>query len=197
MVNPLIDEIFDLLLQQQKWKVHTLADSLRNYSDFNNLDADPQKNIFKRNFLLMNALFQLQQQVLPTKQLLISSLHIELLHQHSNSSVSPHQPLRDYYLDWQNYDTEREEIDTLLQRFWQQFSRYAKTSRVLESGQLKELTTAWQLPQDYSIKELQKRWRQQALLHHPDKQGCTSKFKTLQQQYEQLKAHYYACQQQP
>ncbi|MEI8644050.1 DNA-J related domain-containing protein [Pseudoalteromonas sp. Hal040] len=125
MVNPLIDEIFYLLLEQPTWKVHTLASALSESGKIEPLDADPQKDLFKRNFLVMNGLYQLQTQLAPEQQLQIASLHIELVSKQTGNALESHDPLRDYYLDWQNFDTSSEEIDALLTDFWQRFSSFS------------------------------------------------------------------------
>ena len=58
MLNPLIDEIFERLLTKQVWKVHTLALELSEGGIIMTLDEDPYRDLFKRNFLIMNAPFQ-------------------------------------------------------------------------------------------------------------------------------------------
>ncbi|MAD02601.1 MAG: molecular chaperone DnaJ [Pseudoalteromonas sp.] len=190
MVNPLIDEIFYLLLEQPVWKVHTLTSALSESGKIEQLDNDLQKDLFKRNFLVMNALYQLQTQLAPEQQLQIASLHIELVNEQISNALENHDPLRDYYLDWQNYDTTSDEIDAMLTDFWQRFSSYSPKRVILSLSQqqLLELQQAWQLPTDFSEKQLQKRWRQLALKHHPDRQGCAIEFKKIQLEYEQLKA---------
>lgn len=190
MVNPLIDEIFYLLLEQPVWKVHTLTSALSESGKIEQLDNDTQKDLFKRNFLVMNALYQLQTQLAPEQQLQIASLHIELVNEQISNALENHDPLRDYYLDWQNYDTTSDEIDAMLTDFWQRFSSYSPKRVILSLSQqqLLELQQAWQLPTDFSEKQLQKRWRQLALKHHPDRQGCAIEFKKIQLEYEQLKA---------
>ena len=190
MGNPLIDEIFYLLLEQPVWKVHTLTSALSESGKIEQLDNDPQKDLFKRNFLVMNALYQLQTQLAPEQQLQIASLHIELVNEQISNALENHDPLRDYYLDWQNYDTTSDEIDAMLTDFWQRFSSYSPKRVILSLSQqqLLELQQAWQLPTDFSEKQLQKRWRQLALKHHPDRQGCAIEFKKIQHEYEQLKA---------
>lgn len=190
MLNPLIDEIFYLILKQPIWKVHTLASALNDAGHLSVLDKDPQKDLFKRNFLVMNALYQLQIQVSPEQQLHIAALHIELINNKCEKVLENTDPLREYYLDWQNYDTTSDEIDALLNEFWQRFATFNRhtTSANLTKEQLLQVQKAWQLPANFSLKELQKRWRQLALKHHPDRQGCAIQFKKIQREYEQLKA---------
>lgn len=191
MVNPLIDEIFCLLIRQPIWKVHTLASALSETNHIKALDDDPQKDLFKRNFLVMNALYQLQLQLLPDYHLHIASLHIELVNTPSHTALLQAEPLRDYYLDWHNYDTSNDEIAALLDNFWQHFGQQTSvnTTKKLTPLQHQEIRERWNLNTGYSLKDVQKRWRQLALKHHPDKQGSAVVFKQIQGEYEQLKLY--------
>tara|TARA_Y100000782_G_scaffold114455_1_gene150660 strand:+ start:5608 stop:6192 length:585 start_codon:yes stop_codon:yes gene_type:complete len=191
MVNPLIDEIFCLLIRQPIWKVHTLASALSETNHIKALDDDPQKDLFKRNFLVMNALYQLQLQLVPDYHLRIASLHIELVNTPSHTALLQAEPLRDYYLDWHNYDTSNDEIAALLDNFWQHFGQQTSvnTTKKLTPLQHQEIRERWNLNTKYSLKDVQKRWRQLALKHHPDKQGSAVVFKQIQGEYEQLKLY--------
>ena len=186
MLNPLIDQIFDLILTKQVWQVHILASELINNGAIKTLDKNPERDLFKRNFLIMNALYQLQIQIHP-QTLLISTLHIELLEKGNDQPLITKTNLRDYYLDWKNYDTSTEDVDALLNSFWGQFKRQSAISTLTQKN-YNELTIEWELPNNFTLKELQKRWRQHALKNHPDKPGgCEVKFKKIKEEYEQLK----------
>lgn len=189
MLNPLIDEIFELLMNKKVWMVHTLASELKKRGLLDTLTADPNRDLFKRNFLIMNALYQLQQQVMPKQQLLIKSLHIELISNPTQNQLHLNDPLRDYYLNWQNFETSTAEINALLDSFWQRFSKPKQRATPLSTLQQQQLITRWQLAQPITLKALQKRWRQLAVQHHPDKPGGDNEvFKQLKIEYEQLKA---------
>ncbi|WP_213611687.1 DNA-J related domain-containing protein [Pseudoalteromonas sp.] len=189
MLNPLIDEIFELLINKKVWMVHTLASELKERGLLDTLAADPERDLFKRNFLIMNALYQLQQQVMPKQQLLIKSLHIELVSDPRQNQLDTNDPLRDYYLNWQNFETSTAEINALLDSFWQRFSKPKQHEVPLSALQQQQLIARWQLVQPITLKAIQKRWRQLAVQHHPDKQGGDNEvFKQLKMEYEQLKA---------
>ena len=186
MLNPLIDEIFDLILTKEIWRVHTLSSELQNRDAIKKLDENPERDLFKRNFLIMNALYQLQIQLHP-QQLLVSGLHIELLEVSDEHTIIKKNNLSDYYLNWENYDTTESEIDELLTTFWQQF-KPVNTTPGISAEDYKEMTEEWALPNDFTIKHLQKRWRQLAIKNHPDKPGGNEvSFKKIKLQYEQLK----------
>ena len=186
MLNPLIDRIFDLILTQKVWQVHILAAELINCGAIKPLDKNPERDLFKRNFLIMNALYQLQEQLHP-KSLLISTLHIELIETDIESPATVKSNLKDYYLDWGNYEASEEQINELLTSFWQKFKK-VNSAPALTEDHFDALLAKWQLTNDFSLKELQKRWRQLALAHHPDKPtGCENAFKQIKVEYEQLK----------
>ncbi|WP_445947011.1 DNA-J related domain-containing protein, partial [Shewanella sp.] len=64
--NPLIWPLLSLLqASNQSWKVHHLATALQEKGLMHDLDPSPEKDLFKRNFLLMNALYELQEILLP------------------------------------------------------------------------------------------------------------------------------------
>ena len=191
MLNPLIDEIFERLLTKQVWKVHTLASELSQSGIITALDNDPSRDLFKRNFLIMNALFQLQQQLAPAQTLSIASLHIKLEDISTEGSVTQIDPLRDYYLDWQNYDTSADEVNALLNQFWQDFVATKPVKPKISISQRNVILAQWQLDEQASLKMIQKRWRQLAFQYHPDKSSEDEEvFKRIREEYEQLKASY-------
>ena len=191
MLNPLIDEIFERLLTKQVWKVHTLASELSQSGIITALDNDPSRDLFKRNFLIMNALFQLQQQLAPAQTLSIASLHIKLEDISTEGSVTQIDPLRDYYLDWQNYDTSADEVNALLNQFWQDFVATKPVKPKISISQRNAILAQWQLDEQASLKMIQKRWRQLAFQYHPDKSSEDEEvFKRIREEYEQLKASY-------
>ena len=186
MLNPLIDEIFELILIKHVWQVHTLAAQLSHQGAITTLDQSPERDLFKRNFLIMNALYQLQAQLEP-QSLVISTLHIELLEKEAKHLLITSSNLRDYYLDWNNYDTCEQQVEELLTSFWRSFKATPEQYR-LSDKEHTELILQWNLPEDFTLKTLQKRWRKLALQNHPDKlNGCAEEFKKIKLQYEQLK----------
>lgn len=189
MLNPLIDDIFELILTKKVWKVHTLALELAINGVISTLDADPQRDLFKRNFLIMNALFQLQQQLAPSQYLQIASLHIELHEGSGKNQLSQTDALRDYYLEWKNYDTSAEKITAMLDDFWQKLGSMKQRQPSISLQTRQSLLREWQLDNNATLKMIQKRWRQLAFQHHPDKSPESEElFKKFREQYEQLRA---------
>ncbi|WP_235423488.1 DNA-J related domain-containing protein [Pseudoalteromonas luteoviolacea] len=192
MTNPLLDVIFEILSTGTHYKVHELAAQITSHKALPNLDSDPHKELFKKNFLIMNALYQLQNELHEYgHHLHVSNMDI-YLHQAAVDTPNSNAPqvessaaLRHYYLDWSNYETSEEDIEALLTSFWQ---KYLLTTPSLGSEARAQLQKKWQLPTQYSATELQKRWRQLAIENHPDKGGDAAIFKQIKQEYEQLKS---------
>ncbi|AXQ96431.1 DNA-J related domain-containing protein [Pseudoalteromonas piscicida] len=189
MFNPLADVIFRLICQNQSLKVHTIAAVLLEQQQLPRLDEDENKNLFKRNFLIMNALYQLQQEVFDEGQYLhIEALNIYLAPRLGEHQLASDDPLRSYYLDWQHYETSSEEVSALLDNFWQRFTFSGTRQRhEINTNELNDIRRLWQLPIDYDRKMLSQCWRKQALTHHPDKSGDEETFKRLMNEYEMLK----------
>ncbi|CAH9065607.1 hypothetical protein PSECIP111951_03747 [Pseudoalteromonas holothuriae] len=189
MLNPLIDAIFMVVSDQHAHKVHTISTTLNISKNLSQLDKDPHKDLFKRNFLIMNALYQLQQELIHEGfYLSVSSMHIQLT-ELGKSTPQAHDELRSYYLDWTNYETSEQDVIELLDSFWQKFARVKPTILTTED-QIQSICQQWQLSYPYKAFQLKKSWRQHALTHHPDKtDGNGERFKQLKYEYELLKAH--------
>ncbi len=128
--NPLIWPILSILEStRQSWKVHHLLGELRKETMIAQLDDDPHLDLFKRNFLIMNALYQLQEMLLPQQWLQVESMDIQLQWRVSNpgcvaKEIDYQDPLRDYYMDWNNYDASQDDVKELLSSFWKHYQRH-------------------------------------------------------------------------
>lgn len=187
MYNPLCEPIFDLLLEQKTFKIHSLYDALQNRGVVATQDDNPQRDLFKKNFLIMNALFQLRTQLRQEGwSLLISTLNIELLPS-SELTLSSADPLEAYYTDWTNFDTSEAGINALFEQFWQNMAFQQQKLRTEIS--LDTIHSSWALPTPLTHRALQKRWRALALEFHPDRTtGDVGIFQRLEHEYQQLKA---------
>lgn len=181
--NPLIEPILALLTDGQSWKVHTLASQLKAHGHLGRLDEDSMADLAKRNFIIMNALFQLQDELLKSDcYLSISSLHIQLVYGHPKQRPSSNDSLREYYLNWQNYALSREQVIDLLDQFWQ-----ALPINTLDDTTLARINKRWKLSQPIQMQALKKRWRTLALAYHPDKNThSNADFQQIHNEYQQL-----------
>lgn len=141
--------------------------------------------LFQKHFLIMNALYQIQQQLLEEKVYLhISPLAIYI--QAANvttaqalSELNSEQQLRSYYTDWQNFAQATESrVNELLGQFWQLYTRHENRDDAFE---------VLGLPVNASWDEVQKSYRKLAAQHHPDRGGDALRFIVIRQAYEILR----------
>ncbi|WP_343291635.1 DNA-J related domain-containing protein [Vibrio harveyi] len=182
MENPLLWPILDILRKQpSNWKVHTLAHELSQKRYIQQLDESPDKDLFKRNFLLMNALYQLQETLYPDGWLQVEAMNIVLMSaiEASRHSVDTNDPLREYYLDWKNYEADEGEVRRLLNDFWSRYQRYigGNVSDDLDRSKALHL---FELDADATRTEIRRQWRKLALRWHPDREnGNADRFRVL------------------
>ncbi|MGF1806282.1 DnaJ domain-containing protein, partial [Aliivibrio sifiae] len=147
------------------------------------LDESPDKDLFKRNFLIMNALYQLQTELYPEQWLQVEAMNIHLFPERS-SSYSDHvidtaHPLREYYLEWTNYQVEEDEVRRLLNEFWSNYRRYLGGSTISSMDRIQALKL-FGLSESATGKEIRKQWRKLAMQHHPDREsGDADKFRVM------------------
>ncbi|OLQ87264.1 molecular chaperone DnaJ [Vibrio ponticus] len=192
--NPLLWPILEVLRKQPSgWKVHILASELIEHGLIPILDSKPEKDLFKRNFLIMNALYQLQETLYPEQFLQVEAMNIALLSSRGmqqGRSIEEHDPLREYYTDWANYEAEQGEIRRLLDEFWSRYrdyvgSHHTKFGNVSRDKALR----VFDLHYDATDSEIRKRWRKLALKWHPDRQnGDSEQFRLVCEAWHVLRA---------
>lgn len=182
--NPLVWSLFEVLQETgQEWKVHTLSTHLLDKGLLSALDETPEKDLFKRNFLIMNALYQLQTELYPEQWLQVEAMSIHLFPAMSDGKVAHEidtsHPLREYYLDWCNYQVEEDEVKRLLNEFWSSYRRYLGGSGTATMDRIQALKL-FELSESATAKEIRKQWRKLAMKHHPDRAtGNADKFRVM------------------
>ncbi|MFI3274946.1 DNA-J related domain-containing protein [Vibrio sp.] len=182
MENPLLWPIMEVLKQKPSgWKVHTLAAHLNELGLVPVLDTVPEKELFKKNFLIMNALYQLQETLYPDSWLQVQAMDIELMNGRYHGSahtIDLEDPLRDYYINWLNYEADEGEVKRLLNEFWTRYNKFVGGSET--DMDRTHALNLFELPLDATQQDIRKRWRRLALRWHPDRdEGNTAKFQTL------------------
>ncbi|MBV7315843.1 DNA-J related domain-containing protein [Shewanella sp. NIFS-20-20] len=188
--NPLIWPLLSLLkASDQHWKIHLLALELSQQGLLDELDTDPQKNLFKRNFLMMNALFEIQSMLLPTHWLHIQAMDIHLSTQVPNNpklALAQDSNLRDYYSDWNHYDTCANVVREMLDSFWSKYQNFMGFNQAQLDKT--EALAALELPPTASAREIRKQWRRLALQWHPDRQqGDAARFRQVCEAWQSLR----------
>jgi hypothetical protein len=189
--NPLIWPLLTLIeAAEENCQIHHLATELQKNGLLEELDKDPNKDLFKRNFLLMNALYQLQTMLLPLQWLQVEAMNIQLFeHPPTNIEVALEQTsaLRSYYLDWQYFETDSDEIEVMLAGFW---DRYHQTiSPAINAIDKANALHVFELDAQASPQQIRQQWRRLALKLHPDRPtGDKDKFLKACEAWQVLKA---------
>lgn len=148
--------------------------------------ADINLALFQKHFLLMNALYRLQQSLWDDEGLWlhISPLRIALeVHDSETAhalSADVGIALRDYYLDWQQLlATDSAAVEELLTGFWRRFHAH--------DGRAAALLTL-QLSGDADWPAIKHQYRRLAAATHPDRGGDSARFLAIREAYELLSA---------
>ena len=183
--NPLIIPILDILKQSDKAiSEYDLMKSLESIEGlFPALSDDGQLALFQKHFLIMNALYQLQETLWQEHcylQVSPLAIHVSLVEKEATNQLPDqgNDTLRSYYLDWtQFHDADTETVEALLNQFWQ---RFLAEDRQAESYQVLELDVGadWA-----SIRDA---YRRLAARHHPDRGGDAGQFMAIREAYEIL-----------
>ena len=199
---PLTEPVLQLLKNQLASLIHsTIAESpdhtlteqylmsrlgLKLSSD-SELSPDLQR--FQQHFILYHLLYRLQTEWLATGDGILdidlAKVTLRKTELDISSALAEHNDnsgRRDYYTNWQNFYTMSEQLlDDYLQQFWQFYSNGSAVEHELSHSKAMALL---QLQSDFSLAQLKKAYRSQALLSHPDRQaGNQAKFIQIRQAY--------------
>lgn len=188
--NPLIWPLLSVLqASNHSWKIHHLATELQSKGLIHPLDDNPGNDLFKRNFLLMNALFELQEMLLPKQWLQVKAMEIQifrLIPSNVNLLIMQDSALRDYYLDWNNYDASENVVRELLEAFWSSYKSYIGLNvNLMNKG---HALRVFELDESASARDIRKQWRRLALKWHPDRpDGDATRFREVCEAWQSLR----------
>lgn len=195
MNNPLIQPILSILEASSQGisEFELLRLLERETPIFDELGDDPDLKLFRKHFLIMNALYQLQRKLWQEDEvrLYISPLQIHLeavaqieISQSNEIEAGAEAKLAAYYLDWDEYDnTDAEDVAALLKGFYNKLFNHEDTEQALETLGIKKNSTKSEIKQAYRL--LVKK-------AHPDRGGDAKKFIKLRKAYEHLISQSYA-----
>lgn len=182
--NPLIPAVLQVLRQHPgPLAIHQLLQQLKQVCAIPMLDSDEQIALFKLNWLMMNALYQLQADFYQQDYYLhISTLNIYLraISAGQGSQVNPasRQALRDYYLDWRQFsETSKAQVQDLLDGVWQFYISDEKQQKAY---------AILGLQSNASLLVVRQTYRSLASRYHPDKGGDAEQFIQVREAYEVL-----------
>ena len=186
--NPLLAPIARLLhLHPQGLSEYALMQQLE--FDGLALDAEPDVSaellLFRKHFLIMNALYSLQPVLYEEGyDLSISALHIHLhpldmpVAPSAARTLAKPEPLREYYLDWGEFEKSSSAyVGKLLNSFWR---RYFGDERIDAAWAMLELEPG------ASPQAIRNAYRRLAARHHPDRGGEAEQFRRVREAYELL-----------
>jgi len=139
--------------------------------------------LFRKHFLVMNALYQLQSELFGAGMYLsVSPLDIRLEPVRASELASPPAenvaPLREYYLNWDNFlQTGSEDVAAMLRRFH---------ARYLALDERQQAMQTLELPAEARWETIKQAYRRLAAQHHPDKGGDPARFREIRAAYEIL-----------
>ena len=185
MHNPLLADILILLKRSPAGiSEYAIHQALAEHEHIKTLSDNSQLAMFKKHFMVMNALYQLKQQLWQNEQcvLNISPLNITLTKTRNttskNNTLTENETLSVYYLDESNYtNTNEAEVNKLLDGFWQRF--VSNDERHAALNQL-------DLDGDATHHQIEQRYRQLIAQHHPDRGGQQQDFVSIRKAYEAL-----------
>lgn len=150
---------------------------------------DDRLALFRKHFLLMNALYRLQEQLWRDERmwLQISPLRIALLEridaapsgESALGEAAGDAALREYYLDWRELqNTDSAAVAELLDGFWRRY--HAADGRA-------EALAVLQLDAAADWAQVKRQYRRLAGLAHPDRGGDGAAFLAIREAYETLR----------
>ena len=162
---------------------HELLNYLDKHDFFDALNSEVSATLllFQKHFLLFHILYSINQQWVAEKQgsLSISPLLIQkLVYVEAKSQIGSVNTLSEYYLDLSNLNnTNEDNVNDLLDQFWEKFLRNEKRGDALKALGLEEPVTD---------KEIVMSYRKLVKTHHPDKGGDNETIQEINAAYAVL-----------
>lgn len=205
--NPIILEIYTCLKNSKdSLSLYEIMKSLEDIgfdlsqssNNFNNAQNDSENlsshdlALFRKNFIVMNALYQLKMDLKDTGYtLFISSLKIVLLEEIASidceliDKSEGDEKLSQYYLNWDNFYSTNEEVDDLLNSFWDKYNQCSHKNNCHD----KKVDALQVLGVDSlaSWEDTQHAYRHLIKVFHPDKGGDSAQFIKIREAYLILK----------
>ncbi|MFC1747392.1 DNA-J related domain-containing protein [Pseudomonadota bacterium] len=152
-------------------------------SGFDDGVYDSDLAMFQNHFLLFHSLYRLRDRLISdgSAGVDIHCLNIKLTKIDSSTPLLPtaHDPLREYYLDLTQLEgTSAEDVDTLLENFWQRYVSHDNRAWALE-------VLGVEVTADYA--EIKARYRCLVMEHHPDRGGDKLKLQVINEAMAHLK----------
>ena len=155
--------------------------------------------MFQTHFVLFHCLYQLRERwrVQKIGELDIGLTCISLRPiLESTMKLQTEDPLADYYLDWSNLgSTDRNEVEALLNSFWQKMGNNNSLNTNISTPELKQACMVMNIEslQSTTLLELKQQYRKLQRKNHPDKGGRIEVSQSILQAYSQLRKYINGC----
>ena len=139
-------------------------------------------SLFKQHFYLFHQLYLLANELnqknigLQVSAIEISSYAIDVNSDHIGYS----DPLKQFYLDEKNLELPDEDIQLMLNQFWEKYLAIDKKAEAINELELQNVELL-------DIETVKKQFNRLAKKHHPDKGGCKQRFIKIRSAYDTLK----------
>lgn len=142
-----------------------------------------RQQLFTVHFLIFHALYQLREQlwVQRSGHVEISPLNICIKpwSESDMKGMGTIDKLGEYYLNLSNLEsTSAQDLDDLLDKFWQYYLRPEKKLSAMEILEIEE---------PFDKQQLKHQYKKMVMLHHPDRGGDKSRLQAINQAFEILK----------
>ena len=159
--------------------------------------------MFRKNFIVMNALYQLQKDISDTGYYLyISSLKIALYEAAGSDQTAlagldidseADQKMSKYYLNWDNFESADDDtVKKLLNGFWKRYNDYQNNQNRLDKRL--DALRILELESSASWEDIQQSYRKKVMTSHPDKGGSSKYFIEIREAYQTLKFIFHKSQ---
>lgn len=200
MHKPKLDQAILAILKDGNLSEFDLIKTLQQppYQLFDGKVFADELSLFQTHFVVHNALYRLRDCGLAENEYDIDTLTTELrlikLDQSANTELSEQiRPeiikLREYYLDWQNFNnTDQSDVQSLLSDFWQRYTNLSTQQQSqLQQQQTEQALVELGFSDVPSKAQLKQRYKKLSSQYHPDKGGNNQAFIQLQQAYQIIK----------
>lgn len=189
MIENLLLSIEQILLQHPHGlSEYKLIKALQSDSNqkITDLSMNDPEQLFRLHFIVFHCLYLLRDRWLEneTACLEISALNISrsIYSKSQQHELVQADPLRAYYLDFNNLqNTDANQIEQLIASFWHKF---------VSAPELKKALKVFELGENIDFKQIKSRYKQLAMLNHPDRGGSASRLAEINQAMTVLKRYY-------
>lgn len=193
VINPFVMDVLRTLQKQPDCtKIYELLEALPEEKLSSLIEGvDYNLALFRKNFLLMNALYTLQEELYETGwyveigQVDVKLTPIEEAQKGQALALNAGEArLRDYYNNWKQFvSKESAEVLELLNSFW---ARYSLDGAYEESL----VVLGFDPRSEPDFARIRSRYRQLAQRHHPDRGGDCGQFIRIREAYEVAKSKH-------